>query len=444
MRLLSRLGLRARLIIALVGVAVLAVDLATLYSNVGLNSRITAAAQARLQTSAGHFSDVTETLYAGGGGWSKETLATLGHLAAIDGLRLTLYGPDGAQLLAPAPGPPVEPGASASSPVRVNGRKVGSFVIARANGRLLTPEETLLEHELDRLHIIAGATSGAVALVVAVFLAFSLARPLRRVRVAADRVAAGELEARVEPGGYDEARAVGQAINRLAETLQREEELRKENLADLTHELRTPVMGVLGRIEAQQDGVMSDERANLEAVHEETLRLVRLLDDLAALSEAERPGLLLRKSRVDLARVAQAQISALRSQFGGKGIQLTVDLRGVWVEGDPDRLQQVAANLLGNALRYTEVGEVRVRTGPVGHDAVLEVADTGVGIGAEDLPKIFTRFWRGEKSRSRSTGGAGIGLAVVDQLVRAHGGRVEVESAPGAGSTFRVVLPRTR
>ncbi|HJW76671.1 MAG TPA: hypothetical protein VJ787_13580, partial [Thermoleophilia bacterium] len=163
------------MIIALVGVAVLAADLATLYSNVGLTSRITAAAEMRLNNSAVHFAEVAGTVYADQGGWSEGTLTTLGHLAAIDDLRLTLYGPDRSRLLSPASGPPIEPGASVSAPVFVGGRMVGSFVIARADGRLLTPEETLLKSELNHLHIIAGVTSVAVALAVAVYLAVSLA-----------------------------------------------------------------------------------------------------------------------------------------------------------------------------------------------------------------------------------------------------------------------------
>jgi hypothetical protein len=155
---------------------------------------------------------------------------------------------------------------------------------------------------------------------------------------------------------------VGQALNRLAETLKREEELRKENLADLAHELRTPVMGILGRMEAAQDGVMDDERANLEAMHDETLRLVRLLGDLTALSEAERPGLLLRKEHVDLAEIARGQISVVEARFEAKGLDLAAELESVSVEADPQRLQQVVANLLANALRY-ETGRVGVRTG---------------------------------------------------------------------------------
>jgi len=174
----------------------------------------------------------------------------------------------------------------------------------------------------------------------------------------------------------------------------------------------------------------------------EEVRLRRGLELPAALSEAERPGLLLHKVPLDLGQIARSQTSAMEAQFEAKGVRLRTDMGTALVEADPQRLQQVAANLLSNALRYTEEGEVGVRTWADGSEAVLEVSDTGIGIPEDDLPKIFTRFWRGEKSRSRSTGGAGIGLAIADELVKAHGGRFEVESTPGKGSIFRVLLPR--
>ena len=237
-------------------------------------------------------------------------------------------------------------------------------------------------------------------------------------------------------------RAVAEALNRLAETLQQEEGLRKESVQDLAHELRTPVMGVLARVEAAQDGVLDDEAANLSAMHDEALRLARLLDDLSALAEAERPGLLLETEPVDLAAVAGAQAAAFAEAFADKGIGLTTSVRPAVVDGDPRRLEQIVVNLLSNALRYTDAGgTVALAVGPADGRAVLEVRDTGIGIAPEDVPRVFTRFWRGEKSRSRATGGAGIGLSIVKELVQAHGGDVTVESTPGEGSTFTVSLP---
>jgi two-component system sensor histidine kinase BaeS len=246
----------------------------------------------------------------------------------------------------------------------------------------------------------------------------------------------------VELSGDSEMRAVGHALNRLAETLEHEEEIRKASVADLAHEVRTPVSALLSRIEAAQDGVLADEAANLEAMHAETLRLARLLDDLARLAEAERPGLLIEKRALDLAEVGRREAGALGPLFATKGLAFATELEPVAVRGDADRLGQVVSNLLSNALRYTAPGgRVDLRVRREDGWAVLEVVDTGVGIAPEDLKHVFTRFWRGEKSRSRATGGAGIGLAIVHELMRAHDGRIDVESRPGTGSTFRVSLP---
>ncbi len=428
MRVFSRLGLRARLALALVGIAVLAVGLATFLSNRGLHPRVTASAQARLERSAEHFADVAAAVYREEGGWTPQAKRTLGHLARLEGLRFRLDG----SLPEPA----------ATAPVLVSDTRVGTIAVAPAGGQLLTPEEEHLQSSVNRLHLAAGAASALAALVLAFLLAETLSRPLRGIRHTAQRIEEGDLTARVAPSGDSEMRAVGHALNRLAETLEHEEEIRKASVADLAHELRTPVSALLSRIEAAQDGVLADQAANLEAMHAETLRLARLLDDLARLAEAERPGLLLEKRVLDLAELGRREGDAFGPLFATKAVDFATELEPVSVRGDGDQLGQVVSNLLSNALRYTEPGgRVVLRVRRADGWAALEVADTGVGIAPEDLKHVFKRFWRGEKSRSRATGGAGIGLAIVHELARAHDGRIDVESKPGAGSTFRVLLP---
>ena len=220
---------------------------------------------------------------------------------------------------------------------------------------MLTPVEVHLRSSLNRLHLIAGAVSVVAAFVIALLLAETLSRPLRRIRGAAERLERGELEVRVEPDGDSEIRAVAGALNLLAETLEHEEEIRTTSVADLGHELRTPVNGLLVRIEAAQDGVL-DGPENLAAMHVEALRLTRLLDDLSALADAERPGLLLDKHRLDLAEVARAVGGSFAPRFAGREISFATELAPAFVEGDRGRLEQVASNLLENALRYSEAG----------------------------------------------------------------------------------------
>jgi len=438
MGLTSRIGLRTRLALGFVAVALLGVGVATLLADLGLAPRVNDAARMRLQGSASHMAEIAAEVYRDGPGWRPAGVATLGHLAGIDGLRVTIRTAAGK----PVGGLPRALGSTASAPIIVAGRRVGDVTVGQADGGLLTPEETHLRHSLDRLHLVAGALSVVAALGAAFLLAQTLARPLRRIRHTAQAMEQGDLAARVQLTGDPEVRAVGHALNRLAETLEHEERLRKESVADLAHELRTPVTGLLSRIEAAQDGVFPDAPANLAAMHTEALRLARFLDDLSKLADAQRPGLLLDRRAVDLAGVARTETGVYAARFAEAGIDLTTDLRPASVSADPERLGQVVGNLLSNALRYTNRGgEVRVRVRPEGRGGVLEVTDTGIGIEPDDLRFIFKRFWRGEKSRSRATGGAGIGLAVVDELVRAHDGRIDVESTPGQGSRFRVFLP---
>ncbi len=443
---MRRASLRVRLSIAFVAVAALAVGLATLLSTQGLEPRLTDAAEARIARSADRLAGDAAARYRREGRWTEAAASDLEHVGLTTGLRLAIIRVNGrpvrtadsvrmlnAALHAPD---------ATSRPVLVGGRRVGTLHAAPVGGGLLSPADVNLRDSLDRLHMIAGAIAVAIALIAALLLAQTMSAPLRRIRSAAQRMERGDLDAATEPSGDAEVRAVGHALNRLAETLKHEDRLRRENVADLAHELRTPVSGLLSRIEAAQDGVLPDE-ANLEAMHGEALRLRRLLDDLDRLAEAERPGLLLEKQAVDLAAVAGSEADQIAASFAKRDVTLERELASTEIEGDPDRLGQIVANLLSNALRYTEAdGRVYLRVGS-GQDggAVLEVADSGIGIDPEDLKHIFKRFWRADKSRSRATGGTGIGLAIVRELVIAHEGRIDVESAPGRGSRFRVSFP---
>jgi signal transduction histidine kinase len=305
------------------------------------------------------------------------------------------------------------------------------------------PRDRELQGRLDRLHLLSGALALSLCLLAAAILAASLARPLRRLTAHARRIELGRLQERAPIGeGGAEIRQLAEALNRLAGTLQREDRLRRETVADVAHELRTPVTGVLARIEAAQDGVLPDERRNLDAMHAEARRLARLIADLGRLAEAERPGLALARQRLDLAELARRRSREFDERFTRAGINFELRLEPVAVNGEASRLDQVIDNLLSNAERYTNPGgTVCLSVARHGSEAELEVADTGIGIEPRALEHVFERFWRADRSRSRATGGAGIGLAIVRELVRAHDGRVEVESTPGQGSRFRVALP---
>lgn len=438
---LHGVGLRARLALALALVAAMAVGVATLIANRGLERQLEQSAGKRLSAAAGHASRLATRLYRRDPRWSRSALADLGHAAEVGGYRI---------LVEDARGRPVTgQGALAlqrrnavRASVRVAGRRVGTVAVAPVPGDSVSDVERRLHERLNSLHLLAAGLAIAAALLAAPLVAGPLTRPVRRVTQAARRMRRGDLGARVEPSGPAETRELAAALNRLAETLQRQDDARRDAAADTAHELRTPIAGVLSRIEAAQDGVLQDSAGNLAAMHAETLRLSRFVEDLERLADAERPDLLVEKRALDLARVAAERADAHEGFFAAKGIGFERRLEPALVRGDAARLSQVVDNLLGNALRYTESGGTVTLTVAADHStAELAVSDTGMGVEERDLPRLFERFWRGEASRSRGTGGAGIGLAVVRQLVRAHGGEVEVESQLGRGSTFRVLLP---
>ncbi len=439
MRLWDRVGLWSRLALALATVAIISVALATVLANAGLHGRLDQFARERLRGAAAHSAHLAAGYYSDAGQrWTLGDAVELSHLAAMNGYRLAITD---------AGGRPVMSASGMRSPrfwepVIVDGHVVGKVAIAPAHGAVLTSEDRFLHERLNRLHLIAGALALVIGLCAAAVIARALSRPLRQLTDGARKMQSGELRTRVEPDGAPELRELANAFNRLADTLAREEEIRKEAAADVAHELRTPLAGIVSRIEAAQDGVLPDERRNLDAMHTEALRLTRLVEDLGRLAEAQQPGLTLHKGPVDLRELVAERAGAYRDDIEAKGLALEERLADSTVHGDRGRLGQIVDNLLSNALRYTDAGgTITIELAQRAGEAHLEVRDTGIGISGEDLPYIFDRFWRGEPSRARRTGGAGIGLAIVRELVRAHDGRIDVESKPGQGSCFRVTLP---
>jgi signal transduction histidine kinase len=417
------------------------VAVATVLADAGLDSRLNQFAHERLQAATAHTADLAAGLYADRRQWTPAIVTELGHLAEVDGYRLRLSDAAG-HILGPGTLPP---GPRASATITLGGSDVGNVTVAPAQGQALTGEDRTLHDRLNTLHLIAGGVALLLGLLAAWLIARALAQPLHRLTNAARRMQRGELDVRVAPGGAPELRELAQAFNRLAESLQHLEQNRRDAAADVAHELRTPLAGIVSRIEAAQDGVLPDEQANLEAMHTEALRLTRLIEDLGKLAEAQQPGLTLKKEPLDLHDLVAQRAHVYRDDLQAKGITLHERLGAARAYGDRGRIVQIVDNLLSNALRYTDAGgTVTVELAQYDGEAQLDVIDTGIGIAGEDLPYIFERFWRGERSRARRTGGAGIGLAIVAELVRAHGGRIDVESKPGEGSRFRVMLPSER
>jgi signal transduction histidine kinase len=288
------------------------------------------------------------------------------------------------------------------------------------------------------------AVAAAVGVLVAVWLARRIGKPVADLTQASRAIAGGVAPPTVSVRGRDEIAELGQAFNRMAARLAEDEEQRRRLFADIAHELRTPLSVIQGTLEGMLDRVIDPTAERITSLHSQTLLLQRLIKDLRDLSLAQAGHLQLHRQMVDVAGVARETLEALAPLADERGVALRVDFPKELppVEADPDRLRQIVQNLVENALRHTPSGgEVRLGLRADGEGVQLSVADTGVGIAADDLPHIFEHFYRADRSRARSSGGTGLGLAIVKSLAEAHGGRVTVASASGTGSTFTVILP---
>jgi two-component system phosphate regulon sensor histidine kinase PhoR len=242
-----------------------------------------------------------------------------------------------------------------------------------------------------------------------------------------------------------EGRAILLVLHDLSEA-ERLNRVRQDFVANVSHELRTPLTSVRGYAETLLDGGLDDHEHRegfVRIIRDQTERLQALVDDLLSLSELERPGAELRLSRFDLREPVERQVAAFRDRAARAHLELSVEQGpAVVVSADRARIEQVVANLLDNAIKYTERGRVRVRVGGDALSAWCEVEDTGAGIPREDQGRVFERFYRVDKARSREKGGTGLGLSIVKHIVSLHGGEVSLESAPSVGSTFRFEIPR--
>jgi len=292
--------------------------------------------------------------------------------------------------------------------------------------------------------------AGLAASVVAVALSFLVARritaPVRELTSAARRMAQGDLNQRVKVTSSDEIGELGNAFNTMASSLARTNQLRRNLVADVAHELRTPLTSVLGSLEAMRDGVAQPTPAFLDSAYEEGLLLKRLVNDLHDLSLAEAGQFHLDRQPIALSGIVEGATHALAEQGQAKEIAIGFAVPSdLIVDVDSERVGQVLRNLLTNAITFTPAhGRIEISAHPSDDWVQVSVTDTGVGIAAEDLPFVFERFYRADKSRTRATGGAGLGLAIAKQWVEGHGGTIRVESEQGHGTTFVFSLPKAK
>jgi signal transduction histidine kinase len=332
------------------------------------------------------------------------------------------------------------------------GQPVGTVQVGFASGGL-SASELHLRSSLGSAVGWSALIAAVGALVVAVVIARGLVRPIRRLLGAVrafklDGTAESPHPPATSPDNLDQGSDRGpgelgelaRAFDELTASLQREDRLRRVLIADVAHELRTPIAVLQAETEALLDGLREPSPDALTSLRDETVRVGRMVDDLQVLASAEAAGLQLERRRLDLARIGAEAADSLASRYQAAGVTLDQDLPPTVVVGDPGRLHQVVTNLLANALKFTPAGgRVTLTIQTDGEDAVLEVVDTGPGVPPAEQSLVWERFYRGQAGRA--TGGSGIGLAVVKELVAAHGGTVALHSPPAGGAAFEVRLP---
>ncbi len=295
--------------------------------------------------------------------------------------------------------------------------------------------------------VVAVSVSGFLAMVAGTWLFWQITRPLARLRDAAEQIATGKLDTRVSVKSKDEVGRVGLAFNHMAGELQRQEGLRKQMVADIAHELRTPLSVMQVNLEAMADELLPASPEELDGLHHEVTRLSRLVEDLRILSLADSGNLTLRHEPVDMNGLVKTAVRRMKPQAAAQGIVLSAvgSNRPLTIMGDEDKLHQVLANLVSNALRFTPSGKrVEVSVQKEKQWVRLQVADEGPGIDSAELPVLFERFFKEDKARSRSDGGSGLGLSIVKQLVELHGGQIEAALPEAGGLVVTIRLPMGR
>lgn len=432
-------SLRVRLAVAFVAVAVAAVAVLSALLVVATGRDVSRLAREDQDAAADHLRALVVAAFVDADGWGSADLSSARLLANDQEAALGIVDDSGRAVATADRVPPG--GRAVARPVLVRGRSVGTMTVTFAAGRLTAPERNL-RHDLLRTVAVGAGAATVLALVTAAVVARRIARPVVSLTRAARAMEAGERSARAVPANSpSELGELARAFNGMADTLVREEALRRAMLADVAHELRTPLAVVQATIEGMLDGVVDASPSQLDSVRDDIVRLGRLVGDLETLATADAASLSLEPRVVDLADIVAAALDELRVAFGDAGVEVRSNLTPALLRADPQRVHQIITNLLTNAIKFTPAGgRVDVDVTAERSSARLVVTDTGVGIPPDERPRVFDRFWRG--TQAQTTSGSGIGLSVVAELVAAHQGTVTIDAGHHPGTRFVVLLPR--
>lgn len=330
------------------------------------------------------------------------------------------------------------------APISLNSIKIGTAKLGYYGPYYFSDNDLLFINTFNKIIIGVGIASLIIAIILGLIIAGSITKPLQRVIKAAALIAKGNYLDRIkEKSKITEINKLTATINDLADNLHKQEKLRKKLTADVAHELRTPLTTLETHMEAMIDGIWEPNTERIVSCHEEVTRINRLVGDLEKLARYDNENLVLDRSTFNLRGLLQVVLTNFQGNFQSKNIELSFTGEDVMLYADKDKITQVAVNLVSNALKYTlEGGIIEVKAFEEADNTGFLVKDNGIGISNDDLPFIFERFYRADKSRSRQTGGAGIGLAITKSIIDAHDGQISVTSTPNQGSEFKVTIKK--
>lgn len=332
----------------------------------------------------------------------------------------------------------------AKAAINVDGNQVGTvFVRVHGSDTLLTQTDAEFREKSYQAMIFAAFIAMAISIVVGVLFSRALVAPIRRITNTAKALKEGDYSARTGMKGTDEIARLGNMFDAMADSVEQNRKLERRLVTDVAHELRTPLMAIQSTVEAMIDGVFEPDAERLETLNSEVRRLSRLVDALLKLSRLESRTKPIERQKVDLTEMLSAVVATHQAYINEEGLNLEFEYDPhVYVYGDADLLRQATANLISNAVRYTPEGGTITITARKGElMGQISVRDTGIGLTPEEAKMVFQRFWRADSGRARATGGLGVGLSVVKEIVDQHNGWVRVEGRPNEGACFTVYVP---
>ena len=443
-------GLHFRLVLGFVLVLALALGSVSFYVGHAAEQEVERFRQDVETARAARIEDLLGEYYSEQGGWVG-LQRSVEQAATVFGHRILVRDSEG-RLVADShqrfgrPWQQTRPGIQ-NFPILMSGDEIGSVAFESSDVPDVAPDPSWsrLVSAMNRSLIWTGLVAGAGGILLVSLMSRRLLAPARALTSAARRLGQGDFSQRVSTSGRDEIGELGRTFNSMAEGLERAERQRRNLIADVAHELRTPLSNVQGYLEAVKDGLLQPDIATIDTIHQQVLQLAHLVEDLRVLALAEAGSLRLNLEPDSLEDVLRRSVEAIQPRAETRGISVSLEVPpGLpLVEMDRARIAQVVGNLLENAILHTpQGGQVAVSAEVVGtSSARVTVADTGEGIPPEDLPQVFERFYRVDPSRTRATGGVGLGLTIAKQIVEAHGGTIRAESKPGKGSRFIFDLP---